>query len=228
MDEAPIKTLLDVLPAYMNFAIGFLRSPRVAFAPYALKGRVQSNLTSFLLAGVAAAYLTGALMPKGSFHVDNPRGGVDKFVKWLTQQDVRVLPLEALLAVLVLTLVAHFIGKVFDRWQDQACLPGTAEDSVNAALGFTAILLPVTTFMLLGLLAMATPALENKVGQARVVLFISGGLAIYLLVALGYLAMSFASVHKVAGWQAVSALTSAFVCIAVVTSSIGAIIVDGL
>ena len=74
MDEAPIRTLLDVLPAYMNFAIGFLRSPRAAFAPYALKGRVQSNLTSFLLAGVAAAYIVGALMPKGSFHIEHPQG----------------------------------------------------------------------------------------------------------------------------------------------------------
>lgn len=166
-------------------------------------------------------------MPKGSFHVDNPQGGMDEFVKWLTQQDVKVLPLEALLVVLALTLVAHFIGKVFDRWQDQACLPGTAEDSVNAALGFAAILLPLTTIVLLGLLAMATPAFESKVGQGRLILFVSGGLTIYLLVALGYLVMSFASVHKVARRQALSALTSAFVCIAVVTITIGAIVLDG-
>ena len=41
MDEAPIKGLLDILPAYLNFVIGFLRSPRAALAPYALTGRVS-------------------------------------------------------------------------------------------------------------------------------------------------------------------------------------------
>jgi len=70
MDEAPIKGLLDILPAYMNFVIGFLRSPRAAFAPYALTGRVQSDLNVVYARGVGAAYLAGVLMPIPGF--DNP------------------------------------------------------------------------------------------------------------------------------------------------------------
>ena len=113
MDEAPIKGLLDILPAYMNFVIGFLRSPRAAFAPYALTGRVQSDLTSFMLAGVGAAYLAGVLMPIPGLDIQNPRGAMDVFAGWLTHQEVKALPLEALLVVLTLTGIQFRLQK---RW----------------------------------------------------------------------------------------------------------------
>src|SRR5216683_3710035 len=153
--RSPSAGLLDILPAYMNFVIGFLRSPRAALAPYALTGRVQSDLTSFMLAGVGAAYLAGVLMPIPGFDIQNPRGAMDVFAGWLTHQEVKALPLEALLVVLVLALVAHLVAKLFNRWQvasakpfpDRPNLPGTAEDSVNAALGFAAVLLPLTTIL---------------------------------------------------------------------------------
>jgi hypothetical protein len=229
MDESPIKGLLDILPAYMNFVIGFLRSPRAAFAPYALTGRVQSDLTSFMLAGVGAAYLAGVLMPIPGFDIQNPRGAMDVFAGWLTHQEVKALPLEALLVVLTLALAAHLIAKLFDRWQVASAkplpappnLPGTAEDSVNAALGFAAILLPLTTIFLLGMLALATPALEKRLGQTVLIVVITGPLVLYLLVAICYyLVMSFAAVHKVSWLRAAAALGTAFVCIALVATSI--------
>jgi hypothetical protein len=220
MDEGPVKSVLEILPAYLNFVIGFLRSPRAAFAPYALKGKVQSNLTSFLLAGVATAYIAGALMPSTSFDIQNPHGGMDLFAKWLAHQDVKTLPLEALLAVLVLAMAAHIIGKLFDRWQDKASLPGTAEDSVNAALGFASIFLPFTTIVLLGTLSLASPALTERFGPPALIITISGALVLYLLVAIGYLVTSFAAVHKVSWGGAASALATAFVCIAFVTANI--------
>ena len=220
MDEGPVKSVLEILPAYLNFVIGFLRSPRAAFAPYALKGKVQSNLTSFLLAGVAAAYIAGALLPSTSFDIENPQGGMDLFAKWLVHQDVKTLPLQALLAVLVLALAAHIIGKLFDRWQDKASLPGSAEDSVNAALGFASIFLPFTTMALLGTLSLATPALTERFGPPALIVTIAGALVVYLLVAIGYLVTSFAAVHKVSWGGAASALAAAFVCIAFVTANI--------
>jgi hypothetical protein len=228
MDESPIKGLLDILPAYMNFVIGFLRSPRAAFAPYALTGRVQSDLTSFLLAGVGVAYLAGVLMPIPGFDVQNPHGAMDMFAGWLTHQEVKALPLEALLVVLALALAAHLLAKFFDRWQMAGAkppvppnLPGTAEDSVNAALGFASILLPLTTILVLGMLALATPALEKRLGQPILIAVITGPLILYLLVAICYyLVMSFAAVHNVSWSRAAAALGTAFVCIALVATSI--------
>jgi hypothetical protein len=228
MDQGPIKSLLDILPAYLNFVIGFLRSPHTAFEPYALKGRVQSDLTSFLLAGVGAAYLAGVLMPIPGFDIQNPHGTMDMFAGWLSHQEVKALPLEALLAVLVLALAAHLVAKLFDRWQavsskpfpDSPNLPGAAEDSVNAALGFAAIMLPLTTMMLLGVLALATPALEKRLGQTTLFVAITGSLVLYMLVAIFYLVMSFAAVHRVSLGRAAAALGTAFVCIGFVTSNI--------
>ena len=229
MDESPIKGLLDILPAYMNFVIGFLRSPRAALAPYALAGRVHSDLTSFLLAGVGIAYLAGFVMPTPGFDIDNPRGTMDVFAGWLAHQEVKALPLEALLLVVTLALAAHLVAKLFDRWQAAGAkrssaspnLPGSAEDSVNAALGFAAILLPLTTIFLLGILALATPALEKRLGQSLLIVAIAGPLVLYLLVASGYyLVMSFAAVHDVSWGRAAAALGTAFVCIAFVATSI--------
>jgi len=117
MDERPIKTLLDLLPEYLNFAIAFLRSPRQALAAYELKGRVHVDLTSFLFAGVGAAYLAVLLLPVPGLKLQAPEGAMDRFALWLTQQDVRLLPLEALLAVLALALLGHLVAKLFDRWE---------------------------------------------------------------------------------------------------------------
>ena len=229
MNEAPIKTLLDILPAYLNFVIGFLRSPRAALAPYALAGRVHSDLTSFLLAGVGIAYLAGFVMPTPGFDIDNPRGTMDVFAGWLAHQEVKALPLEALLLVLMLALAAHLVANLFDRWQVASTksspvppnFPGSAEDSVNAALGFAAVMLPLTTIFLLGMLALATPALDKRLGQPVLVLVIAGPLVLYLLVAIFYyLVMSFAAVHGVSWGRAAAALSTAFVCIALLASSI--------
>jgi len=233
MDEGPIKSLLDILPAYLNFVIGFLRSPRAAFAPYALAGRVHGDLTSFLLAGVGAAYLAGALMPIPGIDIENPQGSMDAFAGWLSRQDVKVLPLEALLVVIAVALLAHLIAKLFDRWQvasaklaagpDRPPLPnlaGSAEDSVNAALGFASILLPLTTIVFLGMLALATPALEERLGRSGLILAIAGPLVLYVLAAAWYLVMSFAAVHKVSWGRAAAALSTAYVCIALIATNI--------
>ena len=92
---------------------------------------------------------------------------------------------------------------------------------MNAALGFAAVMLPLTTIFLLGLLALATPALEKRLGQPVLVLVIAGPLVVYLLGAIfHYLVMSFATVHDVSWGRAAAALSTAFVCIAAVASAI--------
>ena len=225
MDERPIKTLLDLLPEYLNFAIAFLRSPRQALAAYELKGRVHVDLTSFLFAGVGAAYLAVLLLPVPGLKLQAPEGAMDRFALWLTQQDVRLLPLEALLAVLALALLGHLVAKLFDRWEvfrarlshdDQPALnfPGTAEDSMNAALGFAAVMLPLATLLLLGVLALATSRAEAGLRQDIVVVTSAGALALFALVAVFYyLVLSFAAVHKVSYGRAASALAAAYICL---------------
>jgi hypothetical protein len=190
-------------------------------------------MTSFLLAGAGAAYLAGALMPIPGIDIQNPQGSMDAFAGWLSRQDVKALPLEALLAVIALALLAHLIAKLFDRWQavsgklapapDRPPAPnlaGSAEDSVNAALGFASILLPLTTIVFLGMLALATPALEARLGQSALVVAIAGPLVLYLLAAILYLVLSFAAVHKVSAGCAAAALSTAFLCIALVAMNI--------
>jgi hypothetical protein len=233
MDEGPIRSLLDILPAYLNFVIGFLRSPRAAFAPYALTGRVHGDMTSFLLAGVGAAYLAGALMPIPGIDIQNPQGSMDAFAGWLADQDVKALPLEALLAVIAAALLAHLVAKLFDRWSAAGAklapdpdrpptpnLAGSAEDSVNAALGFASILLPLTMIVFLGMLALATPALEARLGRTGLILAIAGPLILYMLGAALYLVAAFAAVHKVSWGRAAAALSTAYVCIALVATNI--------
>jgi hypothetical protein len=216
MDEGPVKSVLDILPAYLNFFIGFTRSPHAAFAPYARTGRVEGKLTSCLLAGVAAAYIAGAVMPSASLDIENPQGGMDRFARWIVHQDVKTLPLEALLAVLALALAAHLIGKFFDLWREKPSLPGKAEDTVNAALGFASVFLPVTVMVLLGMLSLGTPALAARFGQSALVLTIASVLVAHLIAAAVYLVLSFAAVHRVSRGAAISVLGTAFVCLAVV------------
>jgi hypothetical protein len=232
MDERPIKTLLDLLPEYINFAICFLRSPRRAFAPYELKGRVHADMTSFLFAGVGAAYLAVLLIPIAGLDIQEPHGAMDRFAAWLTRQDVKLLPLEALMAVLVAALGAHFFAKLFDYLglisarvaKDKAPVPnfpGTTEDSVNAALGFAAVMLPLTIAFFLGVLSLATLGTEKRDSQAIFIAIVAGALVVFTLLAIFYyLVMSFAATHKVGYWRAASALATAYVCIAVLVTNI--------
>jgi hypothetical protein len=184
-------------------------------------------MTSFLLAGVGAAYLAGLVIPARGLDPEDPHGTMDAFARWLVHQDWKVLPVAALLIVLALAALAHVIAKLFDRWQsprdrklgDSGNLPGRAEDSVNAALGFAAVAIPLTTLMLLGLLALASPALEQRIGQAALVAVLSGLLVLYLLAAtLFYLVMSFAAVHNVSWGRAAVALATAYVCAGVIVT----------
>jgi hypothetical protein len=91
---------------------------------------------------------------------------------------------------------------------------------VNAALGFASIFLPLSVIVLLGMLSLATPALEQRFGQSVLVITIAGALAAYLLAAIGYLVASFAAVHRVSWAGAASALGTAFICIAFVADNI--------
>lgn len=232
MDERPIKTLLDLLPEYINFAICFLRAPRRAFARYELKGRVHGDMTSFLFAGVGVAYLAVLLIPISGLDIQEPHGAMDAFALWLTRQDVKLLPLEALLAILVAAVGGHLFAKLFDYMgllsarlaKDKAPLPnfpGTTEDSVNAALGFAAVMLPLAIAFFLGVLSLATVSTDKRDSQAIFIAIVAGALIVFMLVTIFYyLVMSFAATHNVGYWRAASALATAYVCIAILVGNV--------
>jgi hypothetical protein len=220
MDEKLIKNLLDILPQYINFSIAFLRSPREAFGPYVMKGQVHSDLTSFLFAGVGTAYLFVLVLPFDGFNTQNPHGGVDLFAHWLSVQEPKLLPLHCLMAVLAMVLFCHLSAKLFyigeyrlAQWSKsdiQPNFPGRAEDSVNAALGFAAVMLPLNVACYgMALLLADSSAVTKFSAFAPFFVVLSTFIVLACVTLFYYFIISFASVHGVGWWRAASALCGA-------------------
>jgi hypothetical protein len=142
MEEKAVNSWLDIAPAYLNFALKFFRSPRVAFAGVARTSQVSSDMTSILLGGVALSYLIVALA--GAPLRDDPGAVVGLF----RRLDYHLLPVVALFGVLTLAVGCHIVGRYVMRLQK---LGGTVEDSVNAALGFSAVYVPLIVTVLCGI-----------------------------------------------------------------------------
>jgi hypothetical protein len=143
MEEKAVNSWLDIAPAYLNFLLKFFRSPREAFAGVARTAKVSSDMTSILLGGVALSYLIVALA--GSPQLKDDTGVV---ARWLRKMDYHLLPVVALLGALALAVVCHIVGRYGLSFQR---LGGTVEDSVNAALGFSAVYLPLIVTVLCGI-----------------------------------------------------------------------------
>ncbi len=152
MTEKEVKGWLDIAPAYLNFAIRFLRRTRTAFANCAKAGEVSRDLTSILLGGVALSYLIALVAAPAQLKQDP-----SLLVQWLGKVEHHLLPLIIISVALVLAIATHLLGKLFaqiqmgvdrtkpGRWDPR--LGGTLEDSVNAALGFAAVFSPVVTIV---------------------------------------------------------------------------------
>ena len=152
MEEKAVNSWLDIAPAYLNFLLKFFRSPREAFAGVARTAKVSSDMTAILLNGVALSYLLVALA--GSPQLKNDPGAVAGLLR---KMDYHLLPVVALLGALILAVLCHVLAKLFlgseeggARWWDPK-LGGTVEDSVNAALGFSAVYLPLIATVLCGI-----------------------------------------------------------------------------
>ena len=153
MNDKSVTSWLQIAPAYLNFAIRFLRRTRTAFAEQAKAGKVSEDLTSILLGGVALSYLIAIVAAPVKLKQDP-----SALVQWLGYQEYYLLPIAGLFAALILGVATHWLGKLyaglstaFDRnapgpWEPR--LGGTLEDSLNAALGFSAVFLPVATTVL--------------------------------------------------------------------------------
>ena len=111
MSEKEVKSWLDIAPAYLNFAIRFLRWERTAFANVAKAGEVSRDLTSILLGGIALSYLIAVVAAPARLEQDPSR-----LVQWLPKVEYHLLPLFGLFATLVLAIATHLLGKLFARF----------------------------------------------------------------------------------------------------------------
>ena len=80
MTDKEVKSWLDIAPAYLNFAIRFLRWEHNAFANVAKAGEVSRDLTSILLGGVALSYLIALVAAPAQLEQDPSR-----VVQWLSK-----------------------------------------------------------------------------------------------------------------------------------------------
>lgn len=197
MDEKAVKSLLDIAPSYINFLLKFIRDPRKAFAKVSGSAEVSSGLTSILLGGVAFAYLI--LIAGASPELREDPGNIASVLRKFDNQSP---PILGVFLSLVLGVVSHFSAKLYAAlsrlgrtgslgpWE--AKLGGSLEASVNAALGFAAVYVP----LLAGVLC-ATSWLDQ--GSARIYFVASGVfLAAFLLI---YFPWSLSSVHPNTGFR---------------------------
>lgn len=144
MNEKAINTWLDIAPEYMDFFIKYLRNPPNAFDKMTGTGKVSSDHTSLLLGGVAVSYLI--VLVFGSSKLQSDQGVVAQFLRDL---DVQALPVIAIFVTFTAAILTHAAAKFyswfFSRLPELAKLGGSAEDSVNAALGFAAVFVPLMT-----------------------------------------------------------------------------------
>lgn len=148
MLEKVVKSWLDIAPAYLNFVLRFIWSPRQAFAHVSGASTVSSDLTAILLGGIALSYLLVVAGAPPALQ-DDP----SEVVRYLRQLDLQLLPFVGLLLTVAAAIVSHLFGKLFavvsrslqiespGKWEPK--LGGTVEDSVNAALGFASVYIPL-------------------------------------------------------------------------------------
>lgn len=142
-----IKTVLDVAPAYINFTFSFFRSPRNALKSYSGIGKVNSDLTSLLLGGVAASYVSALLLAPSELSTDS--GNVVRLLRRLGSENI---PIATLGFVLFGAIALHAtvksiagIGRRVGGEQAVTDFSGRIEDTINAAFAFSAIFVPFTT-----------------------------------------------------------------------------------
>ncbi len=142
-----VKSVLDVAPEYLNFVIGSVKHPTKFLRPYRRKEKVNSDLTSLLLAGLALAYVVLFVAPAAELE---DMGNLTKIVRYLNDKDV--LPLSVLVFISVFSMLLHVSVKLVDmlmRPNSERILNGTVEDTINASFAFASMYIPFATTILI-------------------------------------------------------------------------------
>jgi len=149
VDEKSIKSWLDIAPHYIGFFLAFLKSPATALRDVKGAAKISSDLVSIMLGGIALSYFIILAFQSPALKADE--GTV---VGVLRSIDRNTMPFVALLTVVLVAVLGHLIAKAVARVlrmpgfrQSDLLGPdlgGTVEDSVNAALGFAAVFIPIS------------------------------------------------------------------------------------
>jgi hypothetical protein len=187
-----LKATPELLTEYINFLLAFSRKPGEAIqsktaTTEGAEPSVSGKLVIFSLLSVGAAIVIvriGAAlgMAEDPSLVVKVAGGLDE----------KLLPFAALVALLVLSAVAHVVFKVaglIGAVLGHQPFRGSIAGSVNAALGFAAWSIPLTTTMIvcLRIVAANKVALNSPMLVLVILLF---GMAFWF-----YLAAAFAASH---------------------------------
>jgi hypothetical protein len=148
VDEKSIKSWLDIAPHYIGFFLAFLKSPATALQNVKGASKISSDLVSIMIGGIALSYFIVLAIKSPALEAD--QGTV---LTLLRKIDRNAMPFVALLTVVLVAVLGHLIAKGVARViRIRALGPsdftgpdlgGTVEDSVNAALGFAAIFIPI-------------------------------------------------------------------------------------
>jgi hypothetical protein len=157
MSDKTINTWLDIAPEYLDFSIKFIRFQPDAFEKLIKPGKVSSDLTSILMGGMALSYLL--VLVAGSPELQSDPSEIAEWARRLTAIDVLLLPVVGLLGVFAVAVAGHIFTKatlnIFSLGGripvPFAKLPGSAEDTVNAALGFASVFVPFCAAVLCAL-----------------------------------------------------------------------------
>jgi hypothetical protein len=148
VDEKSIKSWLDIAPHYIGFFLAFLKSPSTALLSVKGSSKISSDLVATLIGGIALSYFIVLAVQSPVLAADP--GTV---VGLLRKVDRNSMPFIALILIVLVAVIGHIIAKIVamilrSPVPDSNSLPGpdlggTVEDSVNAALGFAAVFIPI-------------------------------------------------------------------------------------
>ncbi len=175
-----LKATPELLAEYFNFAINFAQKPRATLQPYQAFGRIDSKLTSFVLLGVGLSIVIALIA--GEIGVAEDPSSTLSFIRSF---DSSLLPVVTIVLILAITIVFHLAAQVYIRLNRlipgalYAHLGGSLQDSINAAFGFAAFFVPLTTILLSVLLVLTnqnptviTPIVPGITGIALAVVMV--------------------------------------------------------
>lgn|GEM_PF-6363214 len=133
-----VQDIAQAFAAYLDFLVDFLAAPARALVPYARVGKVSKDLTLFTLVGVGLALVIASA--GAAFGVGDETSTTLAFLGRLHAGSAQLLPLVTLLVTVVLAVLAHGTIRAVQR----GALAGSVKDSINGALAFAAMFIPVS------------------------------------------------------------------------------------
>jgi hypothetical protein len=200
--ESP-KITPDLIVEYFNFLFDFLRKPRVCMASYvqgeegeqSCKAAIRGKLAWYAIVSVAVATLFVQIGAAIGMAPDSSSS-----IVVLNKIGILALPFATLVSIIVGSACAHVLVKIvglFSRAMGHDLFDGEVNNSVNAALAFSALMIPLFTLVIIVIRIAAAQQVDP--GPALLI-------AVVVPVSLAawfYLIAAFAGAHTLAWGHAV-------------------------